>query len=598
MTWIKAVITIIPMTPASILLVLMPGTGMERAFCQIRTIECLISDTLIIPIWIDGGGIRGTRDLPAGGDPESVLALLTPDQDDKPVTEDLEEKIESCMSMHSPAMTLFFVSRFTKEHHIQRIAAFVRGKAPDMKTIVFDWDSWSDGWDELENRILKYEKNGIDRLREEIADLYGISKSSETKGISPVMVEGGQVYKEFGYFFLVSPWTFDSPEALAGYMDAHLDTSRVTYVAFLLGGDERPSAGALVDRLALWLERKPTEMTFSIQLQANQDAGKLLDGPHLSHLYDHGLRMIMWQRAENGLDRKLLWQTARQGVWNHVAGNDLFNESEQPEPEAHPGQGAWIANNPNIVHSFESRGKTLHGPGDDKLLPQTVRIPRALLQYGRVTPVPGVSLWQVLPDPLQLLSLLTAASPKVLARHRVDPGGRIHVLGTGITYFFKPPRELARETMDEIVAMVDAGGSVDITHVRANLEHAYLIGYAVENGVIVGNSSLKHPRPVFIERLRGITGLDFTDFVERGYTSVRPEYRALGIGTRLLEGLTARAGDKKVFSIIGEDNLATQKIAIRNKTRKIAVYFSDKTGKDMGVWMPAHMVDDNWDLGI
>ena len=163
---------------------------------------------------------------------------------------------------------------------------------------------------------------------------------------------------------------------------------------------------------------------------------------------------------------------------------------------------------------------------------------------------------------------------------------------------FRSPRELSRETMDEIVAMVDAGGSVDITHVRANLEHAYLIGYAVENGVIVGNSSLKHPRPVFIERLRGITGLDFTDFVERGYTSVRPEYRALGIGTRLLEGLTARAGDKKVFSIIGEDNLATQKIAIRNKTRKIAVYFSDKTGKDMGVWMPAHMIDDNWDFGI
>ena len=103
------------------------------------------------------------------------------------------------------------------------------------------------------------------------------------------------------------------------------------------------------------------------------------------------------------------------------------------------------------------------------------------------------------------------------------------------------------------MAMVDAGGSVDITHVRANLEKAYLIAYATENGVIAGNSSLKHPRQVFIERLYRSTGLDFTNFVERGYTSVRPEYRAMGIGARLLEGLTCRATGVKVFSLISED---------------------------------------------
>jgi hypothetical protein len=60
----------------------------------------------------------------------------------------------------------------------------------------------------------------------------------------------------------------------------------------------------------------------------------------------------------------------------------------------------------------------------------------------------------------------------------------------------------------------------------------------------------------------------------------------MGIGTRLLEGLTKRAKGKKLYSIITEDNLATQKIAIRNKTRKLTTFFSQKTGKQVGVWVP------------
>jgi GNAT superfamily N-acetyltransferase len=72
---------------------------------------------------------------------------------------------------------------------------------------------------------------------------------------------------------------------------------------------------------------------------------------------------------------------------------------------------------------------------------------------------------------------------------------------------------------------------------------------------------------------------------------VRPEYRGLGIGTRLLEGLTARAGDRKIFSVIAEDNEATKIIARRNQTRQVATYFSQKAGKAVGIWMPAAMID-------
>ncbi len=165
-------------------------------------------------------------------------------------------------------------------------------------------------------------------------------------------------------------------------------------------------------------------------------------------------------------------------------------------------------------------------------------------------------------------------------------------LGSHIEFFYKKPDELPQVYMGEICRMVEAGGSVDPQFIRFNLEKAYLIGYAMANGLLVGNSCLKHPRNEFIQRLQNKTGLDFNHFVERGYTSVRPEYRAMGIGTKLLEGLTERVRNYKIFSIIAEDNQATQKIALRNKTVKIAVYYSEKQEKNLGVWMPEFMIEE------
>ena len=47
-----------------------------------------------------------------------------------------------------------------------------------------------------------------------------------------------------------------------------------------------------------------------------------------------------------------------------------------------------------------------------------------------------------------------------------------------------------------------------------------------------------------------------------------------------------------------EDNKATQKIAVRNNTKKIAVYFSENSGKKMGLWMPEHMIEKRWNLKL
>ncbi len=217
--------------------------------------------------------------------------------------------------------------------------------------------------------------------------------------------------------------------------------------------------------------------------------------------------------------------------------------------------------------------------------------------YTNVAQLPGEPFWKILEDPVYFWLYLNRYNKKVLFRMRTDSRkGSVIRLGSHIRFYFKKPDDLPFGFLDEICRMVEAGGSVDSKYVRHNLERAYLIGYAMENDIIIGNSSLKHPREEFIERINRMTGMDFTHFLERGYTSVRPEYRSLGVGARLLKGLTERADDYKIFSIISEDNKATQKIALRTRTRKIVTYYSEKIGKELGVWMPEQMIEDNWNL--
>ena len=159
-----------------------------------------------------------------------------------------------------------------------------------------------------------------------------------------------------------------------------------------------------------------------------------------------------------------------------------------------------------------------------------------------------------------------------------------------LQYFFTPPDKLPPGYLDIIIDLVEAGGSVSPEFVRYNLERAFLIGYVKDKDEIIGCSSLKHPRPEFIETVRQQAGINLGNYLERGYTSVKPEYRGMGIGSRLLAGLTARIGDRKLYSVIGEENIGGQKIAINNNTKKMAVYESAKTGKKLGIWIPERML--------
>jgi len=285
-------------------------------------------------------------------------------------------------------------------------------------------------------------------------------------------------------------------------------------------------------------------------------------------------RVIRWRIEEQALSTLTgqLKKTARDGFWNHL---DLFGAPADPDrPEAPPAV-PWI-------HSLcRWEAEPFWAAGARPTWPKRVD------RYAGVKPLPGVPFWCVVKDPALIERWLEDTSVDALSRWRVEAAaGSAFRLGVELDYRFLAPSALSAEEMDEICAMVLAGGSVGARWVRHNLERAYLIGVVTERGVIVANSSLKHPRREYIEKVSRAAGIDLSGFLERGYTSVRPEYRNLGIGTRLLEGLTARAQGHRIFSIIGEDNADTQKIALHNRTQKVVTFYSQALGKNVGLWMP------------
>ena len=328
-------------------------------------------------------------------------------------------------------------------------------------------------------------------------------------------------------------------------------------------------------------EKVKTNAPFFIGLSCLLDESADMEA--MNNAYQAGVRLILWHNPSGRLKilTRRLWSAAKAGIWNHLI-MPVRSETDLDKELL-----GFMAANPNIVHSWgysrSSKMSSLNALGKSG----------ASVAYTQVSKLPGRPFWHLLNDPLHLLLYLNRYGVKKILRWRIrDKGLAVYTVGDAIVYYFVKPRDLPPGYLDEICLMIEAGGSVDTALVKYNLERAFLIGYAMEHGVIVGNSSLKRPRTEYVEAVNRQAGLDLNNYLERGYTSVRPEYRGIGIGAKLLEGLTERVGDIKLFSIISSDNVAAQKMALKNQTRRVATFYSKKLGKEVGVWMPEWMIED------
>ncbi len=310
-----------------------------------------------------------------------------------------------------------------------------------------------------------------------------------------------------------------------------------------------------------------------------------MPGPSTTKEFIHQpcIKLIKWQVPETQKNQlvKCLLSFSKSGIWNHV---DLIDFNHRKSNKELLKQ---VVSNPNIIHSwkiYSFNELSFFGAKD---------LANMSTSYSKVSNLPGYPLWYDLKDPAHMLLYIKKYGVKKIIRMRTRENGNfVYMLGQNLEYYFVKPSELPQGYLDEICRMVEAGASVGNKWIRYNLEKAFLIAYVKEAGIIIGNSCLKRPRPEYIKAVNQQSGLDLSEHLERGYTSVRPEYRGLGVGTKLLEGLTARTGGRKIFSVIGEDNIATKIIAVRNKTEQIASFYSKRMGKQIGIWMPKWMIED------
>jgi GNAT superfamily N-acetyltransferase len=156
---------------------------------------------------------------------------------------------------------------------------------------------------------------------------------------------------------------------------------------------------------------------------------------------------------------------------------------------------------------------------------------------------------------------------------------------TEIEYHYRRPDEIRPELLGEIHDLIQSLGAMRPERVRENLERAFLIGYAQSGGRVVGTVTLKRPRPEYVRWVESRTGLDLKGYLERGYTSVRPQWRGLEVGATLIQGLTERAGGRPIYVVIAQDNPAAQALARGNDTHLRATYFSPALGREVGVWV-------------
>lgn len=309
------------------------------------------------------------------------------------------------------------------------------------------------------------------------------------------------------------------------------------------------------------------------------------DRADLAALAQAGARLVRWRLEPEGredpaarlvLVRQALRAGAAAGLWNHL------ELPEAADSALREGLLRLAGVNPHLTHSWSHPPRWPWSPGPAGPRPQ----PQAG-GYSRLAPLPGRPLWQALAEPAHLRLYLDRHGRGPVRRWWVRPEGRsVYALGGNVTYHFHPPAEIPPQRLEELVQLILAGGKVGSKWLRHNLGRAYVVGWAEEEGVLVGTDTLKRPRPEYLASIKAQSGMDLSGHAERGYISIRPQYRGLGVGSQLIKHLVARAGGLKMFVIVGRDNPGGEQILRRNQTRLVATYYSQKLGKEMGIWMP------------
>ncbi|MBT3185861.1 MAG: hypothetical protein HN342_15195, partial [Nitrospina sp.] len=156
--------------------------------------------------------------------------------------------------------------------------------------------------------------------------------------------------------------------------------------------------------------------------------------------------------------------------------------------------------------------------------------------------------------------------------------------GMDIRYCFTRPRETPEAVLDQISDLVVSSGGVGTSWIKENLQTAFLVGYALCEDWVVGTSTHKYPKERYRKKIEAETGLDLSNYLERGYTAVDPGFRNQGIGLKVIQGLIEKSGGQKIYVTIDMDNPWPLRMTHRVGMALAARFINDRTGHELGVF--------------
>jgi GNAT superfamily N-acetyltransferase len=207
-------------------------------------------------------------------------------------------------------------------------------------------------------------------------------------------------------------------------------------------------------------------------------------------------------------------------------------------------------------------------------------------QKYRIREIYGYPAWFYMRIREYLFIYLSRFPMETVWRWKVD-FKRLQVFSAGqrVSYGFLRGEELDHGLMKRLKALISLGGEVGVSWVDENLKEALWVGYAEEAGRIVATMSHKRPKQKYLDYLLEKTGLDLSGYLERGYSFVRPEYRGLGIGDRLLKGLVERSPGQKIYVTSRLDNIPAIRLTRKNGMVLKAEFINERTGHRIGVFV-------------
>lgn len=157
-------------------------------------------------------------------------------------------------------------------------------------------------------------------------------------------------------------------------------------------------------------------------------------------------------------------------------------------------------------------------------------------------------------------------------------------------YFFRKPDQISSAILDQIYHLIKGGGGVGTAYIKENLNNAFLIAYAMDQDRVIGTVVLKHPKEEYRMKIEAETGLNLCGYLERGYTSVDPEYRNQAIADRLIKGLIERPKGQKIYVTINMENIPPLRLTYKNQMVLAGTFINRTSGHTVGVFINQEVI--------